>query len=122
MIKQDYNVLAGDGTSVQDVLRMSEGGSPMQSYYQSSMKDNPNAWVPNADDGLKRLQEEEKTLFFAGDLLVLGNKDFIVLDTIDAVPSYCAWAFQQNSEFTAFFNYHILNIYENGVWARILHV
>ncbi len=61
-------------------------------------------------------------MFFSSELTPLGMTEYVVLDITDKVPGYMGWNFQKDSEFTRFFNYHIIQINEIGLWRKTYRV
>ncbi len=111
-----------EGAVGMEMLRNSKSSTSMNKFYYSMMDGNPDALVKDDNEGFARLLKEERSLFYGSVLSPMGMKDFVALETTDGIPSYIGWTFQKNSEFTEFFNYHIHQVYEIGLWSRIFHV
>ncbi len=122
IIANGYTVFTPQATASSEMLKNAKPGSAMQTYYQSSMEGNPDAYTATIEDSLKRLMAGDGTSFYFGsNLSPLGWTELVALETTDSTQSQIGWTFQKDSELTAFFNYHLFNIYESGLWAKTFH-
>ena len=94
----------------------------MHTVYHETMKGNPDRILTDLALAHQRVLTESKTLVYGSMLEPLMNKQLVALDTTDKVPGQICWALRKNSEFTEFFNYHLHQLFESGVYARTYRV
>jgi hypothetical protein len=120
VLDQAYKVVAVDGWAAHMTLQTSAVGSAMNKvFYNNEMEGDPSAIVSTTEEAKNIALYLEKTLFFAFELVVVGDDRFIPLIINDALYFNIGWTFQKNSEFTEFFSYHLSKMNEVAILSRL---
>ena len=68
VIKEEYQVIVEDSTSMHIFLETARPGSAMHRFYYNNMENNPDSFVSSVDEGLNVLYSNYKTLTFTSSL------------------------------------------------------
>jgi hypothetical protein len=120
VIDRGYTVIVMESTASHGILNSEKKGSAMYTVYHNSMLGNPDSFVQTTEESLNVPLTRKNTLLFDSTMMVVSNKRYVDLEITDGVNGQVAWAFQKESEFTDFFNYHLLKLQERGVMHKIV--
>jgi hypothetical protein len=119
VIDRGYKVLVLEDTSYHLFLKTAKKDSAMYKVYYNTMHGNPDAFAGSPSDSLEIPLTREKTLLFDTALVMLIDPRYEALKITDGINGQAAWAFQMNSEFTEYFNFHLFKLEESGVMYKL---
>ena len=119
MIDNDYTVYVMADSSNEAYLKNARDGTPMKTFYDSNMANNPAFLTKDNIEGKQVVSGLEKALYFGSTNVIIGDNSFVYLKMTDTVYGQIGWSFEKNSEFTEFFNYHIYQLFEGGLAFKV---
>jgi hypothetical protein len=117
--EQDFTVITMSDTSNHMFLKLSQPGSAMNSFYYDTMHENDNAYIDTIEDAINFLLNTKKVLYWDSALELAKDSRFKALIMEDSIYAHHVWAFQKNSDFTEFFNFHLHKLKESGMRDRL---
>jgi hypothetical protein len=83
------------------------------------MHKNDDAYIDTIEDVINFLMNTKKVLYWSSAFELALDSRFKALIMEDSVYANHVWAFQKNSEFTEFFNFHLYKLKESGMRDRL---
>jgi hypothetical protein len=83
------------------------------------MHKNDDAYIDTIEDVINFLMNKKKVLYWSSAFELALDSRFKALIMEDSVYANHVWAFQKNSEFTEFFNFHLYKLKESGMRDRL---
>jgi hypothetical protein len=117
--EQDFKVITMSDTSGHMFLKLSQPGSAMNSFYYNNMHENDDAYIDTIEEVIDILLNTKKVLYWSSAFELAEDSRFKALIMEDSVYANHVWAFQKNSEFTEFFNFHLSKLKESGMRDRL---
>jgi hypothetical protein len=117
VIDQKYKIVVIPSSSQHNLMKSALPGSPMHKVYYESMDGNSDAFM-GFFEWLKKVKDGKTLIFIASSASHLDDRVY-ALKMVDSVTCQLGWAFQKNSEFTEFFNYHLFKLIEGGLMYHV---
>ncbi len=116
-----YRLAMYRDTYLYDAFRQAESGTLHNEVFQKLIKDDPGATYDSADEAHQMFRTNGPK-FGAFDL----ELTFVAFEDLDPVKQFddkwivkCAWGLVKESEFTDFFNHHLLKLKQSGFFNRL---
>jgi ABC-type amino acid transport substrate-binding protein len=119
VLNSGYKVMVLADTSNHIYLKTAKPDSAMSKVFKERMEGNPEAFAKTPKESLEIPLTRPNTLLFDSVMVVIVDSRYEALKITDGINGQMGWAFQKNSEFTEYFNFHLFKLEESGVMYKL---